>query len=50
MSKKMLSSCLFHQISFQDGEHISKEKNGQQGGNRGRSRKNKFRVTNGMGI
>ncbi|KAJ6979423.1 hypothetical protein NC653_027537 [Populus alba x Populus x berolinensis] len=33
----------------EDGEPISKEKNGQQGGNRGRSRKNKFRVTNGMG-
>ncbi|CAK7350227.1 unnamed protein product [Dovyalis caffra] len=31
------------------GEHVSKEKNGQQGGNRGRSRKNKYRVTNGMG-
>ncbi|KAG5235190.1 la-related protein [Salix suchowensis] len=33
----------------EDGEHISKEKNGQQGGNRGRSRKNKFRAANGMG-
>ncbi|KAK9267774.1 hypothetical protein L1049_010208 [Liquidambar formosana] len=33
----------------EDGEHLSKEKNGQRGQNRGRSRRHKHRGINGLG-
>lgn len=33
----------------EDGEHLAKEKNGQRIRNRGRSRRNKYRPTNGLG-
>lgn len=42
-------SCNFAS-TFQDGEHLSKEKNGVRPRNRGRGRRQKNRGTNGHGI
>ena len=44
---------LYFSLSFQDGEHLTKEKNGKNGQkarNRGRSRGQKYQGMNGQGI
>ena len=41
---------LYFSLSFQNGEHLTKEKNGQKARNRGRSRGQKHQGMNGQGI
>ena len=48
MNKVTFASIAF--LSLQDGEHLSKDKGGHRPRNQGRSRKHKYRATNGMGI
>jgi hypothetical protein len=36
--------------SFQEGDYLSKERNGHRGRNRGRSRRQNYRGINGLGI